>query len=428
MLQEIEEITSTKKKLKINIPSEVIKSEFDTAYNRLRATVRIPGFRPGKVPLALLEKKFGRDVNAQVMEKIIPEFYSKAIQEAKLEPVSYPSIEGEINLKPTEPLSFTVTVEVKPDVGEIKYEGLTLTEKTYSVEDNEIEKAINSLRENNAVYTVTEDGLTEGDMAIITCEAFIGDELKEELSYRDYPLIIGSEAMPKEFSDALLGKKQDEAVEVRLKFEETHPNRAVAGEEVLYKIVVNEAKKRNLPPLDDEFARNFDCDNLEELKKKIHDGISERKKSIINMEYKRELLNTLIKNHDFEVPLSMLERELDSLMLEAKYKAMRAGEPVKPDEELRKELESTARDNVKGVLILETIGKKAGIEVTEDDMRKAMKEMGDRNNLKPEEVTKLYMAKEGSMDALRSRLFADKVLDHILEKSTIVKEQKGEQN
>ena len=130
-------------------------------------------------------------------------------------------------------------------------------------------------------------------------------------------------------------------------------------------------------------------------------------------------MNNLINNHDFEVPASMVKRELESLVLEAKDKAMRRGESVKSDEELGKEYESTARENIKGILTLEAIGKKEGIEVDEDDVRHAIEEIGARHNLKPEEVIKLYMAREGSVDALKSRLFADKVLDLVLEKAAI---------
>ena len=419
MLQKIEQISPTTKKLEINIPSDVIKSETDSAYNKIRATTKIPGFRPGKVPQAILEKRFSKNVEAEVIEKIVPEFYIKAIKEANLEPVSYPHIDDKIELVAGQPLTFTVTIEVKPEIGELKYEGIALKEKTFTVEDDEIEKTLKLMQESKALYSVTEETLKDDDMAIINTDAYIADKLYEELSYKDYPLVLNPDSMPKEFIDALIGKKTGEAAEVKLKFENDHPNKTIAGKEVLFKVQITESKKKNIPPLDDEFAKEANCSSLEELKNKIRDNLVNMKKSQINLEYKKEILNELIKMHSFDVPDSMVQGEIDSLIHNAKQDAEKKGATLKSDEELRKDYETTARDNVKSVILLEAIGKKEKIEASEDDIKKAIDEIAARNNLKPEEVTRLYSVREGSMDALRSRLFADKVLDFILEKATI---------
>jgi len=419
MLQAIEQLSPTTKKLKINIPSDVITSETNTVYNKLRATSKIPGFRPGKIPQAILEKKFGKNVEAEVIEKIVPEFYIKAIKEANLEPVSYPHIDDKIELVPGQPLSFSVTIEVKPEIGELKYQDIVLKEKTFSVEDDEIEKTLTLMQESKALYSVTEDALKEDDMAIINADAYIADNLNEDLSYKDYPLVLNSESMPEKFINALIGKKKGETAEVTLTFESNHPNKTVAGKEVLFKVQITEAKKKNVPPLDDDFAKEANCSTIEELKNKIRDNLNSMKKSQINLEYKKDILNELVRIHAFDVPHSMVEGEIDSLIYKAKQDAEKKGEPLKTDEELKKEFATTAIDNVKSVLLLEAIGKKEKIEATEDDIKKAIIETAARNNLKPEEVTKLYSVREGSMDALKSRLFADKVLDFILEKATI---------
>ena len=421
MIQKIEELSSTTRRLQINVPTEVIQSETATIYNELKTTTKLPGFRQGKVPQALLIKKFGKNVEAQVIEKVVPQFYMEAMKEAKLEPVSYPNIDEKIELKSGEPLSFSVTVEIKPDMGEIKYDGITIKEKTFTVEDKEIDKAINSIRESKALFSVTEDELKDGDMAIVNNEAFIDYQLKDEMCYKDYPYIVGSQDMPEEFGKALVGRKKGETAEVKINFEDDHPNKTVAGKEVLFKISITETKKKNLPPLDDEFAKESDCKDMEELKTKIRDGIDDRKKSIINLDYKKEILNELIKRHDFDVPDSMVKGEIESMVEQAKENAMRAGQPVKPDEELQKESESSAKENVKSVLLLEAIGKKENVEVTDSDVKTAVDEIAGRNNMKPEELMKLYAVREGSLDAMKSRLFADKVMDLLLEKATIEK-------
>lgn len=419
MLQEIEQISPTTKKLKINIPLEVIQSETDSVYNKLRNTSKIPGFRPGKIPQAILVKKFSKNVEAEVIEKIVPEFYIKAIKEANLDPVSYPQIDDKIELVPGQPLVFTVTIEVKPEIGELKYEGISLNKKTFEVQDDEIEKTLNLMRESRALYSVTDDALNADDMAVINSEAYIDGKLHEELSYKEYPLLLNSEAMPKEFIDAIIGGKKGDTAEVKINFESDHPNKTLSGKEVVFKVQITETKKKNIPPLDDDFAKEANCGNLEELRNKIRDNIGNMKKSQINLEYKKDILNELIKRHDFDVPASMVMGEIESLIFKAKQDAERKGITVKSDEEMRKEFGMTAKDNVKSVMLLEAVGKKEKIETTEDDVKKAIDEIAARNNLKPEEVTKLYTVREGSMDALKSRLFADKVLEFILEKATI---------
>jgi trigger factor len=419
MLEEIEELSATSRRLKINVPSDVITSETQNAYNELRMTTNIPGFRTGKVPEAILRKRFGKNVEAQIIEKVVPQYYMMAIKEANIEPVSYPDINEKIELQPGQPLLFSVTVEIKPDMGDISYDGITLKKKTIDVKDEEIVKALEILQESKALYSVTDDPLQEGDMAIVNGDAFVDDEPKEELSYKEYPFVLGSDEMPREFSDALMGKKNKDTSEVKLSFEADHPNKTIAGKEILFKMSVEEAKKKQIPPIDDELAKEAQCENLEELKGKIRDNLNKRKESQINLEYKKEILDEVANRHNIDVPAAMVQGEIDSIVQQEKDNAARTGAPVKPDEELKKECEEKARDNVKSVLLLEAIGKKENIEVDDADVKSAIDEIAARNAMKPEEVTKLYAVREGSMDALKSRLFADKVLDFILEKATI---------
>jgi trigger factor len=415
----VEEVTSTKRRLKITIPADIITAEIRSVYDKIRVTQKIPGFRPGKAPQSILEKRFGKNVEAEVMEKIVPQYYMSAIKEAKLEPVTYPNIEKQIDLKPGEPFSFSVTVEVKPEMGDINFEGITLKKKSYTVEDDEIEKSLSMLQENKALFSVSEDALKEGDMSVLDSEAYIDDKLVDNLSYKEYPLLIGSEEMPKDFSDALIGKKKGDSVEVKIPFESDHPNKSIAGKEVLFKVEVKETKKKNLPPIDDELAKEAECETLDELKGKIRENLGNRKESQINLEYKKDILDDLLKRHEFDVPESMVNGEIDSLIQQEKENAGRTGAEVKSDDELKTEFTEKAKSNVRSVILLETIGKNENIEVSDADTKSAIEEIAVRNNLNVEEVTKLYAVREGSMAALKSRLFADKVLDHILEKATI---------
>ncbi len=420
MLQEVQEITPTTRKLKISIPSDVIDKELSSTYDRLNSTVKVSGFRPGKVPRAILEKKYGKSVEGEVIEKIVPEYYSKAVDEAKLEPVDYPKIEGSLELKANQPLEFTLTVEVKPDVTDIKYEGIKLEKKEFSVEDEEIENALKILQENKVLFTVSDEAVGEGDIAIIDADAFVNGEKNEDMTQKDYTLLQGAPESPKEFSDAILGKKKGGPFDLKVNFEKDHPNTAIAGKDVLFKVTITETKKRNLPPMNDILANEFECETFDELKDKVKDDISQRKESEINLAYKKDIINHIIKENDIDVPASMVEKEISSFIQQFKENAARKGEQnVKPDEDLRKDYEATAKENVKSVILIEAIGKKENIEVTDDDLKEAMQEIATKHNLNLEEVTKLYTVREGSLDAMKSRLFGDKVLESLLKKAII---------
>jgi trigger factor len=419
MLQEVEELTPTKKKLRVHVPEDVIRAKLESAYSELRATAKIPGFRPGKVPQSILRKRYGKNVEAEILQKVVPEYYTKAIEEAKLEPVGYPQVEGGIELKADEPLSFTVTVDVKPEIRDLRYEDISVHKKDYTVEDEEMEKAMQSLQESKALFSVTEEAVGEGDLAVINGEAYIDGDLRQELSYKEYPMLQGTDSVPSEFSEEVLGRKKGDEFDVKLTFEADYPNRTVAGKEVIFKIKVVEVKKKNLPPLDDDFAKEFGLDTAEELRNKIRDDIGSKKMSEINLAYKKEILNQLVRDHAFEIPESMLNEEIESFIEQMKESAARRNETIKPEDQLRRDYEANARENVKSVILLDAIGKKENIVVNDDDVRKAIEEIADRHNLKPEEVTKLYSVREGSLDAMKSRLFGDKVLEFLLQKAVI---------
>ncbi|MBL7048230.1 MAG: trigger factor [Nitrospira sp.] len=419
MAHDVEDVSPTTKRLKINIPVEVIQSETDSLYKQISSTANIPGFRQGKVPMSILVSKYAKSVEAQVIEKIVPQYYMEAVKAADLEPVTYPNIEDKIELTPGEPLNFTVTVEVKPELGELKYEGIDIKSQTAACDDSDVEKSLKFFQESKALYSATDDVLAMSDMAIVDIDAYVDGELKDELSMKEYPIVIGQDAMSKDFDEVLEGKKKGDTAEVTVKYEENHESQDVAGKDVVYKLNIKEGKKKNLPPFDDELAQSAGCETMDELKSKIRESILARREGEINLDYKKEVINELIKRHDFPVPESMVSGEMEAILEKVRQDAERTGQSFGSEAELRQEHEKTAIDNVKSVMLLEAIGKQEKVEVTEDEVKNAMQEIAERNNLKPEEVMKLYAVREGSMDALKSRLFADKVLDLIVEKSTI---------
>jgi trigger factor len=167
LLKALEDISSTKKRLKIEVPAEAIESEIKRGLNEAQKRARIPGFRPGKAPIHLIEKKFGKEIEADVMEKIIPEYYLKAIKEADITPVSRPVVEESFDFKRNEPISMTVSVEVRPRVENLDYENVTVKEVPVEVRDEEVDAVLNRLAEERATYESVDDAVNAGDLVTI---------------------------------------------------------------------------------------------------------------------------------------------------------------------------------------------------------------------------------------------------------------------
>lgn len=411
MLKTVEDVSSTKKRLRIEIPSEAIEKEIKDALDRLRLRVKLPGFRQGKVPLSLIEKRFGRDAETEAMEKVIPAFYADALKEAKIRPVANPVFEEAGDFKRHNPLSMTLLVEVKPEIKDLKYEGIKLKEIPVGVEESDVEGTLKRLQEQKTVYEPSEEPVGRGDLVTIDYE------LKDQgRSFTDQIFKVGSEAMPGEFSDRLVGLKKAEEAEFGVAFPEDFHAGELAGKETAFKVAIKDVKKGTLPPIDDELAKDLGFDTLEALKEHIRVQIMKSKEETVKNIMRAEAIKKLVEAHEFDAPESLLEAELGRLVDEARVRGSK--EPV---EALREELRPAALRHTKAALILQAIGEKEEVAVTEDDLRGKVQWLAARMSLTPDNVMKYYATRDGSLDGLRDSIFEEKVMDLILQKAEVEK-------
>jgi trigger factor len=415
MLKSVEDISATKKRLSIEIPSDAIENQIKTSLDLLRRKTKIPGFRPGKAPVALLEKRYGKDVEAEAMEKLIPSFYSEALKEADITPVTQPSIEGGVDFKRNTPLSLTVTVEVRPKIENLSYEGIAVKEMPVTVSDEDVEKTLERLREDRASYEPSAEPVAEGDLVVVDYAAGEGGE-----PVKDYVFKVGSPAMPEAFSTGLLGAKKSEPVTFEMGFPGDFTAEGLAGKREKITATVKEVKKVDLPALDDEFAKDLDFDDLDALRKHIRERLEESQgKSIANM-MKAEIVKKILESHDFEAPPSLVDGELSQLVAGARAQ----GRQDEPEEQLKEELRSDAERNIRASLLLQMIGEKESVGVTEDELKQKLVSLSGQFGLSPENVMKYYISRDGSLEGLRNSVFEEKVLDLLLERADIEKGEK----
>jgi trigger factor len=440
LLKSVEDIDTTKKRLRIEIPSDVIEKEIGNSLEKVRQKAKIPGFRPGRAPINLIERRFGKEVEAEVLDKIIPEYYSKALKEAELMPVTTPVFDEKIDFKRNNPINLSLTVEVMPKIENLSYENIKVEDIPVSVDDAEVEDYLKKLQGEKAIYEVSEKEIDTDDLVSFEyVDAKIAGEenaaaLKEQISK------MGNEILPPDIMEKMIGKKKDDIVEFTTTFNGDCKSKELAGKTIDMKVAIKEIKKKNLPEIDDEFAKDLGLENIPDMKEKIKEKIFAVKKEHIVRIQKAIIVNKILEAHSFEAPETLVRRELESLMMheslsqrEAKETISIAGSPEEGKvvasrsqedlEKLQTELKDKALKNVQASLIIDAIGQKEGITVTDDEVNERISLIAQKLSATPEAVKNFYHYKEGSLEGLRHSIFEDKVMDMLLSKAII---EKGE--
>jgi trigger factor len=444
VLKSIEDINATKKRLRIEIPSDVIEKEIGDSLEKLRQKAKIPGFRPGKSPISLIEKRFGKEVEAEVLDKVIPEYYSRALKEAEITPVATPIFEERLDFKRNNSLNLLFTVEVLPKIENLEYDNIKIKDIPVFVDEADVEEYLKKLREDKAVYEVAEKD-AEKDVEkddLVTFEYIgcniIGEEnppsLKEQISE------MGKEIFPLDIMEKVIGKKKGEFVEFNTTFDESCKSKELAGKTVEMKVLIKEIKKKNLPAIDDEFAKDLGFENITEMRERIRERLSALKKEQIEKIQKANIINKILESHKFEVPETLFRKELESLVMQESLSQKKSVEATlvadnleqekviaprshEDAEKMQAELENRALRNVQASIIVDMIGKKEEIAVADNEVNERISLLAHRLSATPEAVRNFYYYREGSLEGLKHSIYEDKVMDLLLSKAVI---EKGE--
>lgn len=411
MLKAVEGISETKKRLTIEIPAEVIESDMQQSFIEVQKKSQVPGFRPGKTPMSIIEKKYGKSIETEVLEKLIPQYYQKAIEDAGLKPLSQPVVENSSDFIRNAPLSMTFMVEVRPELENIHYEGIKVNEIPVEVTEEEVENTLKNLLEEKASYESIDDAIISGDLITVDYKTDF-----EEALNKDVILKVGSGQYPQEFHDALVNRKKEEEFEIEAGFPEDMQS-PYAGKTVKFNMTVRDIKRRNIPSIDDDFAVDLGFDNLVVLREKIKESLLSAKSNKAKNLKASQILDKLIEANDFEVPESLLNAKIDDFI--AEIRAMRKDD--RPEEELEKEVLPYAERAVRSFIIMEIIGEKEKIEVTEDEMKERVLDIAQSNRVSPDDVIKYYLTRDKSLAALRYSIYEQKVMDLLLGKAEVIK-------
>ncbi len=439
MKMEVTELGPMKRMLKIEVPAEEVRQRFVQAYTELNRQVQIPGFRPGKAPLALLEKRYAKTVEEDVIRSLVPDYYDRAIRQAGIVPVlvELPPLER-VKIKKDAPFTFTATVEIKPKIELRDYKApnpISLKPDTRTVTEEQIDRAVELLREQHARLDAAPTGtsLSEGDYAILDVEGLLDLAPLEGAKKEGLLHKIGSKnpILGVEVDPYLLGKKEGEMVEISQPYPPTHPDPRVAGKTVVFRLKIRSIKQKKLPPIDDEFAK--DCgpyNSLQELRDRLRSELETALKKDIEETYKDTILKRLAETHHFDLPETLVERELAAMFRQhLRARRRQRGTGLDQDESaprgeefntFREEHRPEAQRRVKIGLILEAIAEKEGLTVEEEDINAEIARLAGELKLAADELRRLILAGgQESIDELKARILADKALDFVYRHSVI---------
>ncbi|RHW40666.1 trigger factor [Neobacillus notoginsengisoli] len=413
--------------LTVEVGEEKVNEAIDFAFKKVVKKVNAPGFRKGKMPRPIFEKMYGVEALYQdAIDYLLPEAYGNAIDETGIEPIDRPEIDVE-KFEKGSSFVFKATVEVKPEVKLGEYKGLEVEEFDTTVSDEDVNKEIEALQERHAELVVKEEGVAEnGDTVVIDFKGFVDGEAFEGGESENYSLELGSDSFIPGFEEQLVGVAAGESKDVEVSFPEEYHAAELAGKPATFKVTVHEIKGKELPELDDEFAKDVDeeVETLDELKAKIKSRLEHDKNHQKEHHVRDTVVEKAAETTEVEIPSVMVQSETDRMMQEFEQRLQMQGMNLElyfqfsgqDEEALREQMKTDAEKRVRVNLTLEAIANAENIEVTEEDINAELEKMAEMYNMTQEQIVTAL----GGTDVLKSDIEKNKAVDFLVENSKTV--------
>lgn len=432
----VERIEENKVELEVELGEEKIAEGLDRAYKKLVKDVEIPGFRKGKAPKQVFINYVGKQaLYNEAAEAIVPEAYFEAVEKEGLEPVEQPELEL-VQLEEEKPLIFKARVQVKPQLKLGEYKGVTVEHEELQATEEDVENHLKSLQERHARLESVEDRpIQEGDTAVIDFEGFIDGEAFSGGKGENYSLEIGSGSFIPGFEEQLIGMELGQEGEITVDFPEDYQQEDLAGKKAVFKVRINEIKKKVTLPLDDEFAKDVsEFETIEELREDVRAKIEESAKEESYNILKNKVLEKVLENCEVSLPEVMVERKIDQFMQDMEQGMQRQGITLEKyleitqssREKVREEYRARAEEAVKAELALEEIAKQENIEISEEDLDKEFESLAESYQQDKEKIKGMFQM-QGTLDMLKKNLLMDKTLELLVEHSEVVEPSGDEQ-
>lgn len=428
MSSEIVKKEDTKITLKVTVESAKFEEAVNKAYNKMKSKINVQGFRKGRAPRQIIERLYGAEIfYDDAIEFAFPEAYEAALKEHNIEPVDYPEIDIE-EIGKGQDVVFTVVVEVMPEFEIEDYKGIEVEKIEYNVQEEDIQGELDSLLEQNARMIAVEGRpVKENDMVIIDYKGMVDGVAFDGGSGERQSLTIGSGQFIPGFEEQLVGKNIGEELEVKVTFPEQYHAEDLAGQDAVFEVVIHEIKEKEIPELDDEFAKDVsEFDTLEEFKDSIKEELEEKAKNKAEQDLKNNVVEKVIEKVDIEIPEAVIEREINNMIMDFEYRLQFQGLNLDyyfqisgtTEEDLRNQMRADAATTIKTELVLRKIGELENIVATEEDLEEHFNNMAKRYNQDVEKIRST--TREEDLEAIKNSLVVLKAIDFLVENAQIV--------
>jgi len=417
-----------KREISVEIPAADVARETESQILRYQKSARLPGFRAGHVPASIIKQRFGEGLKSDVAEALIPKYFQREAEKQGLIPVSQPRV-TDLHMHDGEPLRFKASFEILPEIQVEGYKELRADKPEITVADEEIEQALNNVREQHATYATIENRpLAEGDFAQASMDGKpkdgkdVADAEANPVHMDDVLIEIGGKNTVPEFTQNLTGASAGDERAFDVSYPEDIPDKRLAGKTFVYKVKINGIKQKSLPELNDDFAKELgEFSSLDQVRKQIRENMQAERQHDAEREAKDKLVAELVKRNEFEVPESLVDRQID-LRLERGLRAL-AAQGMKMEDlkkmdlpRLRAGQRDQAVNDVKSSLLLERIADLEKIEVSDEEVNREIESLAQQSK-QTSEAVRVRLTQDGGLDRIRNRIRSEKTLNFLYHQS-----------
>jgi trigger factor len=434
MKTEVIDISPTRKEIKIEIEANTVRAAYDQISDRYAQQATVPGFRPGHAPRSVVRTRFKDQIRSEVLQELVPQAVQDAIAEHSLNAIGEPDLHLEnsegLGKMGTEPISLHVHVEVLPEVTLGEYKGLEAARRVRPIADEDVDRVIEGLRENSASLQPVEDrGAEIGDTVTVNFHGkFVETPADEDIDVEDVDVELGGAGVQQEFTDNLLGAKADEAKSFTVDYPADFTSKGLAGKKVEYTATVTAVRRKELPEVDDEWAKSLgeEFESLEILREKVREDLVKRASVESDNRLRSEVMKKLVDAHPFEVPQTLSDHQANN-RLESAVRDM-IGRGIDPRaaeinwDGVREQLKAQAEFDVRGSMLLEMIADQEKIEASEEEIEAEINSVAEASRQTPEQV-RAALTKQGGTTSIADRLRNRKAIDLIVENARVTEEE-----
>lgn len=426
----VEEISSIRRRLSFEVEAGQVEEAIDGAYAEIAKTAKLKGFRKGKVPRKLLEQFFRPQMEEKVFTRLINDTYFKALVDNEVPVVGQPQITESGAIDRGKPFTYVAEVEVKPEVVAKDYTGLEAKKEKFEFDPQIIEHRLEEMRQMRTEQKVSRRKIArEGDFVTIDFTGYVDGEAFQGGSAEGHQLELGSGSFIPGFEEQVVGMKREEEKEIEVTFPEDYGNKDLAGKKAVFKVKLHEIKEKVVPELDDEFAKGFGAESLEDLKKQMEENFRQQEQNRIEGDLRERIVEALVEKNPIEVPEAMVDKQLEYMLQNVRNRMQQQGitlEMLGMNEEIFASMyRQTAVKQVQGSLLLEAIARQEKIEVADDEIDGKLEEIAKMANA-PLDAVKNYYSSEEAKAGLKDQIIEEKTLAFLIDNAKITEVSKEE--